>query len=177
MGGAGLVIAGRHRRPQVFGRLGAGLLVMALATGACGDDADLDAGADPGDPTTTTTTTTTTGQAPRAELTFTVRLLGPGGDPSTYALTCTGATGALAGDPAPAAADAMCLALENPAVGRRLVVGPPADQMCTEIYGGPETAEVTGTLDGASVDAEFHRTNGCGIADWDLFATLLPEPG
>ncbi len=57
------------------------------------------------------------------------------------------------------------------------MVGPPADQMCTEIYGGPETAEVTGTLDGASVDAEFHRTNGCGIADWDLFATLLPEPG
>src|SRR5215207_3783480 len=44
---------------------------------------------------------------------------------------------------------------------------------CTEIYGGPETAHVTGTLGGEPVDVEITRSNGCGIADYEaLFKAL-----
>ena len=48
---------------------------------------------------------------------------------------------------------------------------------CTEVYGGPETAHVTGTLGGDPVDVEITRSNGCGIADYQaLFAALGVEP-
>ena len=44
---------------------------------------------------------------------------------------------------------------------------------CTEIYGGPATARVRGTLAGKHVDARFERTNGCEIARWERNAALL----
>ncbi len=48
---------------------------------------------------------------------------------------------------------------------------------CTEIYGGPETAHVTGTLDGEAVDVTITRNNGCGIADYEaLFEALGVKP-
>jgi hypothetical protein len=48
---------------------------------------------------------------------------------------------------------------------------------CTEIYGGPETAHVTGTLGGRRVDATISRNNGCGISDYEaVFAALGVEP-
>lgn len=53
----------------------------------------------------------------------------------------------------------------------------PPDQPCTMIYGGPETATVTGTWAGTAVDAEFARTNGCEIARWaDAVPLLLYDP-
>ena len=45
--------------------------------------------------------------------------------------------------------------------------------MCTQIYGGPEQARVTGTIDGKKVDRRFTRTNGCEIADFDAAKGLL----
>jgi hypothetical protein len=72
-------------------------------------------------------------------------------------------------------AGAACAALADPAVQSRLIDGPPAGQMCTEIYGGPDIATFTGTLAGETVQAQVDRANGCGIADWDeLLADLLP---
>ena len=47
----------------------------------------------------------------------------------------------------PAAAQAACELLVDESVLARLIDGPPPDQMCTQIYGGPEEAIVTGTLD------------------------------
>jgi hypothetical protein len=48
---------------------------------------------------------------------------------------------------------------------------------CTELYGGPETAHLTGTLDGEPVDATVTRSDGCGVADYDaLFAALGVQP-
>ena len=44
---------------------------------------------------------------------------------------------------------------------------------CTEIFGGPATATVEGTLRGEPVDAEFSRANGCEIARWDRAQALL----
>ena len=48
---------------------------------------------------------------------------------------------------------------------------------CTELYGGPETAHLTGTLDGEPVDVTITRNNGCGITDYDaLFEALGAQP-
>ena len=46
------------------------------------------------------------------------------------------------------------------------MVVPPQHDICTEQYGGPETAVVTGRVRGDSVRARFARTNGCEISDW-----------
>jgi ABC-type transport system substrate-binding protein len=51
------------------------------------------------------------------------------------------------------------------------------DVACTEIYGGAQTATVTGTLAGEPLDSAFSRTNGCEIARWDAALPLLVEPG
>ena len=54
-----------------------------------------------------------------------------------------------------------------------LTTQPAKDRACTQIYGGPETAHVTGTIDGRKVDRRFARTNGCEIADFTRAAGLL----
>lgn len=53
----------------------------------------------------------------------------------------------------------------------------PPDQMCTQIYGGPQTATIAGTWDGAEVDAAFSRENGCEIDRWDEMADIVGDPG
>lgn len=50
----------------------------------------------------------------------------------------------------------------------------PQDALCTQIYGGPEEALVTGTLRGRQVNARFSRTDGCQIARWNRVAVLFP---
>lgn len=82
-------------------------------------------------------------------------------------------TGYLA-DPQRAATAAALF--DNPTAVKRLVEGPPAGQMCTMIYGGPDGATITGTFRGAAVAQQFHRTDGCGIADWELFEPVLGRP-
>jgi hypothetical protein len=47
------------------------------------------------------------------------------------------------------------------------------NQMCTQIYGGPETATVRGTWDGEPLDASFARNNGCEIARWDAIKAMF----
>ena len=47
--------------------------------------------------------------------------------------------------------------------------------MCTQQYGGPATARVTGTWQGQHVDATFDRTNGCEIARWNTLRPVLPN--
>jgi hypothetical protein len=49
----------------------------------------------------------------------------------------------------------------------------PGNVACTQQYGGPETAKVTGTFKGEEVDAGFGRQNGCEIARWEDAAPLL----
>lgn len=56
---------------------------------------------------------------------------------------------------------------------------PDPNRMCTQQYGGPQKARVTGTLDGKPVDKEFSLTDGCRIAEWQamqpLFGSFGPE--
>jgi hypothetical protein len=49
----------------------------------------------------------------------------------------------------------------------------PRGTACTQQFGGPETATVTGTFAGKRVDAEFSRANGCEIARWEQASALL----
>jgi Subtilisin inhibitor-like len=46
--------------------------------------------------------------------------------------------------------------------------------VCTEIYGGPQTARVTGTYRGRRIWARFNRRNGCEIDRWNRHAFLFP---
>jgi hypothetical protein len=50
---------------------------------------------------------------------------------------------------------------------------PPRGRVCTQIYGGPETAHVRGTIGDRRIDRRFSKTNGCEIADWKRAEPLL----
>ena len=106
-------------------------------------------------------------QGGTTELTIAVRG-GPGKGERTYSLVCDPAGG---DHPDPEAACRLLSELTDP------FAPVPPDAMCTEIYGGPQTATVTGTLRGEPVNAQFSRTDGCQIARWDKHATLLVETG
>ncbi|GAA3393286.1 SSI family serine proteinase inhibitor [Streptomyces roseoviridis] len=51
----------------------------------------------------------------------------------------------------------------------------PEDRMCTQMYGGPATAHVTGSWRGRSIDAHFSRANGCEIDRWENLRPVLPR--
>ncbi len=73
-------------------------------------------------------------------------------------------------------AAAACAALkENAALLNPATPG--TAQACTEQYGGPQKATVTGVVDGVPVDAEFARTNGCEISAWDGAKDVLGAAG
>ena len=50
----------------------------------------------------------------------------------------------------------------------------PEDLLCTEVYGGPQTAVVRGTYRGEPVALRLSRTDGCRIEQWDRLGALLP---
>jgi hypothetical protein len=134
------------------------VLVIAGVLGGCGD-AD--------EPAAQSTSTT---QAGAVELT--VVYDDGAGARTRGALTCRGASrrakGALDGR-APAAE----LCAQARGIAELLTTKPAKGRACAQIYGGPETAHVTGTIDGAKVDRRFRRTNGCEIADFTRAAGLL----
>ena len=60
--------------------------------------------------------------------------------------------------------------------GRAVFAPTPPGTACTEIYGGPQEALVTGTLRGGKVWTRFRRRDGCEIARWNRVAFLLGPP-
>ncbi|MGW1930047.1 SSI family serine proteinase inhibitor [Streptomyces sp. NPDC001919] len=50
----------------------------------------------------------------------------------------------------------------------------PEDAFCTQVYGGPAVAHVTGTWQGRAVDARFSRADGCEINRWENLEPVLP---
>ena len=54
---------------------------------------------------------------------------------------------------------------------------PDPNQMCTQQYGGPQTAIVKGTVDGHRVYASFSATDGCEIARWNALESILGAAG
>jgi Subtilisin inhibitor-like len=51
------------------------------------------------------------------------------------------------------------------------------DVACTQVYGGPQRATISGTWRGRQVRSSFSRTDGCEIRRWDLLRGLLPSAG
>lgn len=169
--------------------LAAPLFALALFAGACGNDESTTTigddrptndeppvaepgSTDPGD----TSRPLDGGPYPVADLTLTVDQ-GDGTAVITYRLTCLGDTATFTGDTSLAAHDG-CITLTEPDVRTRLLTDDHLDRVCTEQYGGPQTATISGTLDEQTVDASIDRANGCGINDWDaLLLPLLPEVG
>lgn len=97
---------------------------------------------------------------PRYEVTITYSPTGAGGGEQTATLTCD-PDGGTHPDPAKA-----CDALLQHEDALRPV---PRDVACTEIYGGPQVA----TISGPGVQATFSRSNGCEIARWDALRPVL----
>jgi hypothetical protein len=60
-------------------------------------------------------------------------------------------------------------------VSARDLAPTPADTACTQIFGGPETATIKGTIRGEPVDATFSRSDGCEIERWERVEALLAE--
>jgi TolB protein len=81
-----------------------------------------------------------------------------------WTLACEPARGTL---PGAARACRRLLALPRPF---RAV---PRGSACTEIYGGPQVAEIRGTLRGRRVAARFRRTDGCQIKRWNRVGFLF----
>jgi Subtilisin inhibitor-like len=50
----------------------------------------------------------------------------------------------------------------------------PPGTACLQIYGGPQTALVTGRLRGARVRAHFDRHDGCELDRWNRVGFLFP---
>lgn len=50
----------------------------------------------------------------------------------------------------------------------------PKGTACTQIYGGPEIADVSGTFNGERVDTQFSRGDGCEIERWNRVSFLFP---
>ena len=93
---------------------------------------------------------------------------GDGTPAQRYALACGSA--AAGNHPDAARACAHLLRADDPFAPL------PTDVMCTELYGGPQTALVKGTWDAEPVEVELSREDGCRIAQWDSLGPLLPLP-
>jgi hypothetical protein len=49
------------------------------------------------------------------------------------------------------------------------------DAVCTQVFGGPQTALVVGTYKGRRIWTRFNRKDGCQIARWNQHVPLLPS--
>ena len=98
-------------------------------------------------------------------LTITVWPGGMAGPSERWTLRCGPTGGTL---PARVAACRKLNSLTSPF--RRI----PKNALCTQIYGGPHVARVTGRFRGNRIWAEFRRRDGCEIARWERLGPLLP---
>ncbi len=93
---------------------------------------------------------------------------GDGTEPQSWTLTCVGfVEGSY---PDPEAACEQLKAMEDPFAPL------PADIICTEQYGGPQTARILGRWNGEPVDLELSLTDGCRIDQWNRLSVLVPVP-
>ena len=131
------------------------LLLLALA--ACAEPAGSGADASP----------SSTASTDAADNDLLIELdRGNGTAPERYTLLCGEAPD---GDhPDAAAACAHLEGLEEPFAPLS------TDLMCTEQYGGPETARITGRWHGEPVELELSRTDGCTISQWEDMGPVLP---
>ena len=129
------------------------LLPLLLVVTGCASGAD------------TVASSPTTAPTPEPATRLQVELVPePGAEPRRWTLTCS-PPGGDHPDPQQACAD-----LEQ----AQAPFAPLDDAVCTEQYGGPQTAVVQGTYQGEPVSLQLSRTNGCEIAQWDRLGAVLP---
>jgi len=157
-------------------------VVLLVTVAACGETDET--GDEPVDDATTTlpggdddgevtSPSAEPGPYPVADLSVTVTH--PDRDDISYRITCLGDTATVEPPTEGVGAETACTTLADQEAADRLVLGVPEGQVCTEQYGGPDEAAITGTLDEQPVDTVIDRTNGCGIDDWDRkLAGVLP---
>lgn len=96
------------------------------------------------------------------------------GTPANFTLVCVDGVPAAESQHPDAAAG--CTALKNNAA----LLSPvprPTDQACTQQYGGPQQATVTGVVDGHAVETTFSLRDGCEIAAWNAAKDVLGSTG
>lgn len=94
--------------------------------------------------------------------------LGDGSAPVTWTLTCVGFV--EGSHPQAQAACDHLAGLERPFAPL------PEDVVCSQQYGGPETARVLGRWGGEPVELDLSRVDGCRIAQWDSLVPVVPAP-
>jgi hypothetical protein len=133
------------------------LLVAALAVAAvaCGDDDSLSSGGD-------------------QSVNLTVSVKDGGGKQAEGTLKCEQGS-AEGGGFLESSAEEHCQAARG--LEKLLTTQPPKDRVCTQVYGGPQTARITGTFGAQDVARSLSRTDGCQIEDWKQADALLAPSG
>lgn len=152
------------------------LLLAATFITACGENDEQTTTVGSGDTSDTAKDDLPLGDGPYTIADLSISFTDAAGNLAEYRLACLGATATFTGDVPPGVnAATACLSVATDTARMLLDPDVMVDRMCTEIYGGPETATVGGLLDDIEVDYEINRTNGCGIDDWErVFAGLVP---
>ena len=152
------------------------LLLAASFIAACGKDGEQTTTVGSGGTSNTVNDDLPLGGGPYPIADLSISFTDAAGNLAEYRLACLGDTVSFTGD-VPPGDDAAAACLSVATATARMLLDPDVmvDRMCTEIYGGPETAAIGGLLDGIEVDYKINRTNGCGIDDWErVFAGLIP---
>ena len=140
------------------------LAACAGGSGSSGEDGDA-AGAPGGSPSDPAAG----GDIRRADDDLLVRIdAGDGSEPVEYTLTCVGPV--EGSHPRAQEACDHLAGLEAP------FAPIPGDAMCAEVFGGPQTARVTGRWHGEEVDLELSRVDACRTSQWDGLGPLLDLP-
>jgi hypothetical protein len=108
-----------------------------------------------------------------AELSITVKA-SKDGKAVDYTLVCKG--GAPMAESQHPNAAAACTALKNNAAIVN-AAAPPKGISCTQQYGGPQVATVTGEVNGTPVETSFALRDGCQIGAWNAAKDILGAAG
>lgn len=108
-----------------------------------------------------------------AELAITI-VPSQGAPEVNYTLVCLSGTPAAESSHPNAAAACAALKADPDIIAP---AAPGTSQACTQQYGGPQTATVTGMVDGVAVESSFARTNGCEISAWNAAKDVLGTAG
>lgn len=148
------------------------LSVVAVVAGCAQQQSGADA---TGTPTATATPSvgvpSGTAVPPAADIDLTITLTeSPGAAPRTFRLVARGSSPAPESTLPDSAAALAAVELHGEKIFFAL---PDPNRVCTQQYGGPQLAVVTGLFHGREVNAAFSRTDGCEIARWQALAPLF----
>jgi hypothetical protein len=142
------------------------LVLSLLLLAACGSESVSSSGPPASSPTDSADSLAAGGGISRADNDLLIEIdRGDGSAPERWSLTCVGF---VEGDhPRAEEACEHLKAMDDP------FAPIPDDAICTQIYGGPETAHVTGLWRGEPVDLQLSRSDGCRIDQWERLGPLL----